>query len=333
MQYLVTGGAGFIGSEFVRQVLSESAAARVRVFDKLTYAGNRENLAEFADDSRLDFVVGDICDGASITAAMRGAEVVVHFAAETHVDRSILSAEAAIRTNVEGTFRVLEAARVTRPRLLVHVATDEVYGASVAGERFRETSALNPRNPYSASKAAGDRLAYAYFVTHELPVVITRPSNTYGPYQYPEKLIPLFTYRALRDEPLPVYGSGLQYRDWLHVSDHCRAVRVLLERGQPGEAYNIVGGNERPNLDVVRLILNELGKPESLIKHVADRPGHDVRYALEGEKMAALGWTPEVEWETGLRATVRWFAEHREWLERSMARGREFMEAWYRDRQ
>lgn len=332
MQYLVTGGAGFIGSNFVRQVLAEDAQARVRVFDKLTYAGNRENLAEFQEDPRLDFIVGDICDCQAVTAAMQGVEVVVHFAAETHVDRSIHSAEAALHTNVEGTFRMLEAARAAQPRLFIHVATDEVYGSSVAGERFSETSALNPRNPYSASKAAGDRLAYAYFITHELPLIITRPSNTYGPYQYPEKLIPFFTYRALRDEPLPVYGSGLQYRDWLHVSDHCRAISLLIEQGTPGEAYNIVGGNEHPNLDVIRVILDELGKPESLITYVADRPGHDVRYALEGGKLAALGWAPQVDWETGMRATVRWFAAHRDWLERSMERGREFMEAWYKER-
>lgn len=331
MLYLVTGGAGFIGCNFVRHLLAAEPDSQIRVYDKLTYAGSLDNLADLAADPRLEFIKGDICDQLAITGAMDGADVVVHFAAETHVDRSIHSAEAAIHTNVEGTFRVLEAARSARPSLLVHVATDEVYGSS-SGEVFSETAALNPRNPYSASKAAGDRLAYSYFITHELPVVITRPSNTYGPYQYPEKLIPLFVHRALRDEPLPVYGSGLQYRDWLHVSDHCRAVSLLIAQGVPGEAYNIVGGNERPNLDVIRIILDELGKPESLIQHVTDRPGHDIRYALDGRKLAALGWAPQIEWEQGLRETVRWFAAHQDWLERSLERGREFMEAWYRDR-
>ncbi len=331
MLYLVTGGAGFIGSNMVRHLLAEQRDCSVRVLDKLTYAGNLENLAEVASDPRLEFIQADICDGPAVTEAMQGADVVIHMAAETHVDRSIVSAEAALRTNVEGTFRLLEAARECHPRLFLHVATDEVYGSS-SEHRFSETDALNPRNPYSATKAAGDRLAYAYFVTYGVPCVITRPSNTYGPYQYPEKLIPFFVYKASRDEPLPVYGSGQQMRDWLHVDDHCRAVALLLERGVPGEAYNIVGGNEHPNLDVVRLILDELGKPESLISYVQDRPGHDVRYPLNGDKLAGLGWAPQVDWEAGMRATVRWFAEHRDWLEQSIARGRDFMEAWYRDR-
>lgn len=331
MIYLVTGGAGFIGSNTVRHLLAEQRDCSVRVLDKLTYAGNLENLAEVASDPRLEFIQADICDETAVTAAMQGADVVIHMAAETHVDRSIVSAEAALRTNVEGTFRLLEAARECQPRLFLHVATDEVYGSS-SERRFSETDALNPRNPYSATKAAGDRLAYAYFVTYGVPCVITRPSNTYGPYQYPEKLVPFFVYKALRDEALPVYGSGQQMRDWLHVDDHCRAVALLLDRGVPGEAYNIVGGNEHPNLDVVRLILDELGKPESLISYVQDRPGHDVRYPLNGDKLAALGWAPEVDWEAGMRATVRWFAEHRDWLEQSIARGRDFMETWYRDR-
>jgi dTDP-glucose 4,6-dehydratase len=332
MHYLVTGGAGFIGSNLVRHLLAQNPEARVRVLDKLTYAGSHDNLAEVASDPRLEVQVGDICDPEAVRQALAGVQVVVHMAAETHVDRSIHAAEVALRTNVEGTFRLLEAAREVELQCFVHVATDEVYGT--AGERaFCEQDALNPRNPYSASKAAGDRLAYAYFVTYGLPVVITRPSNTYGPYQYPEKLVPFFVYKALRDEPLPVYGNGLQQRDWLHVSDHCRAVCTVITQGQPGEAYNIPGHNERPNLQVIRLILDELGKPESLIRHVEDRPGHDLRYWLQGERMAALGWQPEVEWETGMRGTIRWFAEHREWLERSLERGRDFMEQWYKNRQ
>lgn len=337
MHYLVTGGAGFIGCNYVRQLLATDPGCRVRVLDRLTYAGSLDNLQEVRDDRRLEFREGDICDPAAATAALVGIDVVVHFAAETHVDRSIHSAEAAVRTNVEGTFRLLEAARERDLHRFIHVATDEVYGSSFSmasggAERFTEESVLKPRNPYSASKAGGDRLAYSYFVTYQLPVIITRPTNTYGPYQYPEKLIPFFVLRALRDEHLPVYGDGRQVRDWLHVSDHCRAIDLLIERGQPGQVYNIVGGNERENIEVIRLILEELGKPDSLIKHVEDRPGHDVRYALAGEKLQALGWEPRVEWEQGMRETIRWFAEHRDWLERSIARGQEFMEQWYAGR-
>lgn len=331
MRTLVTGGAGFIGCNYVRHLLARQPEAQVRVLDKLTYAGNLENLRDVLDGGRVEFVQGDICDPQAVADAMRDVQIVVHFAAETHVDRSIHSAEAAVKTNVEGTFRLLEAARETDLQRFIHVATDEVYGAST-GQHFGEEDALNPRNPYSATKAGGDRLAYSYFVTYGVPVIITRPTNTYGPYQYPEKLIPLFVYRALRDEPLPVYGSGRQQRDWLHVQDHCRAVETLLSLGQVGEAYNIVGGNERVNMEVVRLILDELGKPESLIKHVEDRPGHDIRYALKDEKLKALGWKSEVDWETGLRETIRWFAGHREWLESSIARGRDFMEKWYQNR-
>lgn len=329
--YLVTGGAGFIGSNFVRHLLQTRPDCRVRVLDKLTYAGNLANLADLAGDARLQIVQGDICDAAAVQSALEGVETVVHFAAETHVDRSIYAAEAAVKTNVEGTFRLLEAARERQLRRFLHVATDEVYGAS-DGRRYDEQDALNPRNPYSASKAGGDRLAYSYFVTYGVPVIITRPTNTYGPYQYPEKLVPFFVYRALRDQTLPVYGSGRQQRDWLHVDDHCRAVSLLLDRGTPGEAYNIVGANERENLEVVHLILAELGKPESLIAHVEDRPGHDVRYYLAGEKLGALGWAPQVDFEQGMRAAVRWFADHRDWLESSLERGRDFMEAWYRGR-
>lgn len=331
MRTLVTGGAGFIGCNYVRRLLASHPDCQVRVFDKLTYAGSLDNLADLRDDPRLEFVQGDICDPAAVDSAVAGVDVVVHFAAETHVDRSIHSAEAAVRTNVEGTFRLLEACRDQPPQRFIHVATDEVYGSS-SSEHFTEESVLKPRNPYSASKAGGDRLAYSYFVTYQLPVIITRPTNTYGPYQYPEKLIPFFVLRALRDEHLPVYGNGRQVRDWLHVNDHCRAVDLLIEKGQVGEVYNVVGGNERENMQVVRLILDELGKPDSLIKHVEDRPGHDIRYPLADEKIKALGWQPHVEWEQGMRETIRWFADHRDWLERSLERGQEFIEAWYRGR-
>ena len=330
MRTLVTGGAGFIGSNYVHHLL-QTTSGSVRVLDKLTYAGNRENLAGLPDPARVEFIEGDICDPVAIKAALEGVDSVVHMAAETHVDRSIHSAEAAMRTNFEGTFRLLEACREYSLHRFIHVSTDEVYGTCLA-DPFNETAALNPRNPYSASKAGGDRLAYAYFVTYDLPVIITRPTNNYGPRQYPEKLVPLFVYRALRDEPLPVYGDGSQRRDWLHVDDHCRALDVIIQKGVPGEVYNIPGNAERVNMAVVRLILDELGKPESLIRHVADRPGHDVRYALNGSKLAALGWVPQVSWEAGMRATVRWLCDNRDWLESSLQRGRAFMDEWYRDR-
>ncbi len=336
MEVLITGGAGFIGCNLVRHLLAELPDVSVRVLDKLTYAGSRENLADVEDDPRVTFIEGDICDPTIVKEAMAGVEAVVHLAAESHVDRSIMGPQPAMQTNFFGTFVLLEAAReawfdkLTTQRFL-HVSTDEVYGSIEIGE-FDEQAPLNPRNPYSASKAGADHLARAYAVTYELPVIVSRPCNNYGPYQYPEKLVPLFVYKALCDEPLPVYGDGRQRRDWLHVADHCRAMHALLEKGEPGQVYNIPVGDERENLATIRVILDELGKPESLIKHVADRPGHDVRYAMTGDKIAALGWEPQVEWEKGLRETVCWFADHQDWLARSLARSQEYFESWYRDR-
>ncbi len=327
MDLLVTGGAGFIGSNFVRHMLNSSDCS-VRVLDALTYAGSADNLP---DDPRVEFTQGDICDPEAAAAAVEGRDVVVHFAAESHVDRSIHGPGGAVRTNVMGTFNMLEAARQAGVGRFILISTDEVYGHA-PGEAFVETSPLNPRNPYSASKAGADRMGYAYHATYDMPVVIHRAANNYGPSQYPEKLVPLFCYRALRDEPLPIYGDGMQVRDWLHVADNCRAIELLIEKGEPGEAYNVPGGNERPNMEVIRLMLDELGKPDSLISYVKDRPGHDIRYSLNGDKLRALGWEPEVEWEEGMRATFRWFADHRDWLETSLKRGEEFLQKWYADR-
>jgi len=331
MRILVTGGAGFIGSNLVRHILREREDTLVRVLDRLTYAGNLENLADVAEDPRLEVMQGDVCDHDAARAAMQGVDAVMHLAAETHVDRSIISAEAAVQTNFVGTFVMLEAAREAGVERFLHMSTDEVYGSSLQ-EHFTEDHPLNPRNPYSAAKAGADRLVYSYHITYQLPVVIARPANNYGPYQYPEKLIPFFVYRALRDEHLPVYGDGMQVRDWLYVDDDCRALVTLLERGEPGEAYNVEAGNERPNLETIRLILDELGKPESLIRHVEDRPGHDVRYPMDGSKLRALGWHPVMPWEQGIRRTVRWFAEHADWMERSIARSRRYFEDWYAGR-
>src|SRR5689334_2299222 len=277
VEVLVTGGAGFIGSNFVRHALATHGDWHVTTLDKLTYAGRRENLHDVMDHPRHAFVHGDICDATVSAPLVERAHLVVHFAAETHVDRSILAAGEFIKTDVEGTFVLLEAARqAPAMKRFIQISTDEVYG-SVAEGSSRETDELRPRNPYSASKAGADRLAYSYWATYQVPVVITRASNNYGPYQFPEKIIPLFITNALDDRPLPLYGDGLNERDWLHVLDHCRAIDLLIERGTPGEVYNVGGGNHVRNMDLTRRILQLLGRPESLITPVADRPGHDRR--------------------------------------------------------
>src|SRR5499433_823022 len=288
MKLLVTGGAGFIGSNFVRHVLTAHPEDAVVNLDKLTYAGNLENLRDVEANSRYRFVHGDIGDGALARDAMRGVDAVVHFAAETHVDRSNLGAHDFLRTNVTGTYTLLEAARQLKVPRFVLVSTDEVYGSIAAGAA-RESDPLNPSNPYSASKAAGDLLARAYWLTHRLPVLVTRSSNNYGPYQYPEKVIPLFVTNALEDRPLPLYGDGRNVRDWLYVLDNCAALDLVLRKGQDGEIYNIGGSNEVENIALTRAILGVLGKPETFITRVTDRPGHDRRYALDSSKVHGLG--------------------------------------------
>jgi dTDP-glucose 4,6-dehydratase len=328
---LVTGGAGFIGSHFVRHILRQYPDCRVRVVDSLTYAGNLENLEDVAEEPRYSFVRADIRDAAAVNEAMADCDAVVHFAAETHVDRSILNAGDFIRTDVFGTFVMLEAARQHEVERFVHISTDEVYGEVLEGAS-KENDTLLPRSPYAASKAGADRMAYAFFATYGLPILITRGSNTYGPNQYPEKLIPFFAARALRDEPLPVYGDGRQVRDWLYVLDHCRAIETVLLKGEPGEVYNVGGGCERQNIDVTRLILTALDKPESLIRFVKDRAGHDRRYALDCTKLHALGWRPEADFDRALPETVTWYRDHADWVERSLARGKAFFEEYYRDR-
>jgi len=311
-RHLVTVGCGFIGSNFVRLVLAERPDWEVVNLDKLTYAGRLENLADVADDPRHRFVKGDICDPEAVRTAMAGCTAAVNFAAETHVDRSLLGAAHFIDTDIKGVLVLLEEARRVGLERFVQISTDEVYG-SIRDGSFTEESVLNPRNPYSASKAGGDRLAYAYAATYGVPVVITRASNNYGPYQYPEKLIPLFATNALRDQSLPLYGDGRNVRDWLHVSDHCRAVLFLLESGATGEVYNVAGGNERENIEITRAVLRILGKPESLIRPVEDRVGHDRRYSLDATKLRRLGWAPRVPFEQGLEETVRWYVDHEAW--------------------
>ncbi|MEW5878345.1 MAG: dTDP-glucose 4,6-dehydratase [Acidobacteriota bacterium] len=314
VRILVTGGCGFIGSNFVRLILSERPDWEVVNLDKLTYAGRLENLQDVADNPRYRFIHGDICDPQAVAEAMRGCQFAVNFAAETHVDRSLLGASHFIDTDVKGVLVLLEEARRVGLARFIQISTDEVYGSIEQGS-FTEECVLNPRNPYAASKAGGDRMAYAYWATYGVPVIITRASNNYGPYQYPEKLIPLFVTNALRDEPLPLYGDGRNVRDWLFVEDHCRALLFLLEHGQPGEVYNIAGGNERENIEVTRAVLRLLGKPESLIRFVADRPGHDRRYSLDASKLHRLGWQPQVPFEVGLERTVRWYVDNRWWWE------------------
>jgi dTDP-glucose 4,6-dehydratase len=320
VKILVTGGAGFIGSCFIRTALKDQdRSLRILNLDKLTYAGNPENLASVSGDSRYEFVQGDIAHKAATVEvfARFQPDAVVHFAAESHVDRSILSPEPVFETNLRGTFTLLEEARRQGTSRFVHVSTDEVYGSLEPPAEATEDFPLRASSPYSASKAGSDLLALSYFTTFRLPVIVTRASNNYGPYQFPEKLIPLMITHALEGKPLPVYGDGMQVRDWLHVEDHCRAILSVLDKGMPGEIYNIGGTRSLPNIEVVRRILHATGKPESLIQYVTDRPGHDRRYALSSTKLTAqTGWRPEIEFEHGIEATVEWFRSNQEWVNR-----------------
>ncbi|MBD0289715.1 MAG: dTDP-glucose 4,6-dehydratase [Thermoleophilia bacterium] len=308
MRVLVTGGCGFIGSHFVKRLAA--GGEDVVVFDKLTYSGNPANL----EGVPHRFVRGDIADQEAVAAAGEGCEAVVNFAAETHVDRSILEAGEFIRTDVVGTHVLLEWARGARARF-VQVSTDEVYGDVPAGHSSREEDPLRPSSPYAASKAGGDLQVLAYVRTYGVDAAVTRGSNTYGPNQYPEKLIPLFVTNALDGEPLPVYGDGRQVRDWLHVADHCSAIEFVLRAGERGEVYNVAGGEERENLDMTRRVLELTGRDESLVRHVRDRPGHDRRYSLDAGKLRALGWAPRRSVDEGLSETVEWYREHRAWWE------------------
>jgi dTDP-glucose 4,6-dehydratase len=319
MNVLVTGGAGFIGSNLVRLLLSERPDWRVVNLDKLTYAGNAENLADLDGHPRYRFVKGDICDGPLVSDLVRGEKIdaIMHLAAESHVDRSILEPAVFIETNVRGTQVLLEAARELAVPRFLHVSTDEVYGSLGPTGLFTEETPVAPNSPYSASKAASDLLALAYAHTFGLPVVVTRCSNNYGPYQFPEKLIPLMIANAIRDLPLPVYGDGMNVRDWIHVEDHCRGLLAALERGRPGQVYNFGAASERHNIDIVRRVLDLLGKPETLIQYVKDRLGHDRRYAIDAAKaQRELGWAPRHRFEEALAETVRWYREHRPWWER-----------------
>jgi dTDP-glucose 4,6-dehydratase len=310
---LVTGGAGFIGSNFVRWAIGEHADWHITTLDKLTYAGRMENLAGLEGHPRHTFVKGDIADASIAAPLVEQSDLVVHFAAETHVDRSLQAAGAFIQTDVFGTFVLLEAAR-RAPRLqrFVQISTDEVYG-SVPEGASRESDELRPRNPYSASKAAADRLAYSYWASYQVPVVITRASNNYGPNQFPEKVIPLFITNLIDGLKVPLYGDGLNVRDWLHVEDHCRAIDAVIARGADGEVYNIGGGNEVRNIDLTHRLIDLVGRDRDLIQPVADRPGHDRRYALDTTKVRTLGWAPRIDFDEGLAATVQWYQANEWW--------------------
>ncbi|HVF84847.1 MAG TPA: dTDP-glucose 4,6-dehydratase [Abditibacteriaceae bacterium] len=313
---LVTGGAGFIGSNFVRLVRRERPDVDVVVLDKLTYAGRLENLAEFENDAKYRFVKGDICDARDVAEAMQGCDTVINFAAETHVDRSLMGGDelagAFVQTDVYGVYILLEEARRQNVDLFLQISTDEVYGDVEEGHSV-ESDPLSPRSPYSAAKAGGELMARSYGISHGLPVIITRGSNNFGPYQYPEKLIPLFITNAIDDQPLPLYGDGLQRRDWILAEDHCRGVLIAVEQGTAGETYNVGGGNEKNNREITYAILELLGKPESLIRPVQDRPGHDRRYALSTDKIRGLGYAPQRSFEEDLAATVQWYQQNQSW--------------------
>lgn len=321
MTILVTGGAGFIGSNFIHYMLEKHSDCKIVCIDKLTYAGNLGNLEKLLGKSNFRFVKGDICDRELVDKVFEeeSPDVVVNFAAESHVDRSIENPDVFLMTNVLGTQVLLDASRKYGVKRFHQVSTDEVYGDLPLERRdlkFTEESPLKPSSPYSASKTAADLLVLAYHRTYGLPVTISRCSNNYGPYQFPEKLIPLMIINALKDKPLPVYGDGKNVRDWIHVKDHCEALDVILHKGKEGEVYNIGGNNERANIEIVKMILKELGKPEELIRFVKDRPGHDRRYAISTAKMEKeFGWQPKVDFEQGLRETIKWYLENRDWWE------------------
>ena len=316
MKILVTGGAGFIGSNFIRYILGAEKRYSVVNYDKLTYAGNLANLEEVANDRNYAFVKGDICDAPLLESAMRGCDAVVHFAAESHVDRSIYEPAPVIHTNITGTFMLLEVARKLSIPRFVHISTDEVYGDILPDMFADENSQLQPSSPYSASKAGADLLVRSYVRTYKFPAVITRSSNNYGPYQFPEKFVPLIITNALGEKALPVYGDGKQQRDWLHVEDNCRGILAVLERGKIGEVYNIGGLDLEENLTMVRRILKLTGKLESLMSYVKDRPGHDRRYAIDASKIQRdLGWVPAHKFEQGIRETVRWYLDNQAWVQ------------------
>ena len=332
---LITGGAGFIGSNFIRYMLRKYPDYKVINLDKLTYAGNIENLKDVEKSPNYKFIKGDICDPKAVEKILSdGIDLVVNFAAETHVDRSIDSAADFIQTNVYGTYVLLEAVKRSGVKRFLHISTDEVYGSIEKGS-FREDFPLEPSSPYSASKAAADLLAISYYRTYNLPVLITRSSNNYGAYQYPEKVIPLFVTNALEEKKLPLYGEGKNVRDWLYVQDNCEGIDVVLHKGKAGEVYNVGGGTELENIELLKIILKETGKPPELMQYVKDRPGHDFRYSLDISKVKKLGWKPKHSFEDGLKETIKWYKENAAWwkkIKEKQAEFKSFQDKWYKER-
>lgn len=315
MKILVTGGAGFIGSNFIHYIVNKYPDYQVINLDALTYAGNLENLKGLENNPNYKFVKGDICDKGLVNDLIKDCDVIVNFAAESHVDRSIIDAENFVRTNVLGTYNLLEVAKNNGNKRFHHISTDEVYGALKPEDpKFNENTSYNPRSPYSASKAASDHLVSAYYHTYNLPITISNCSNNYGPYHFPEKFIPLFITNLLEDKKVPIYGDGMQVRDWLHVLDHCEAIDLIIHNGKIGETYCIGGNNEKPNLEIAQKILEIMGKDENFIEHVADRPGHDQRYAIDFSKIKSeLGWEPKINFEDGLKETIEWYKNNESW--------------------
>lgn len=312
---LITGGAGFIGSNFIRHILNKYDDYNIVNLDKLTYCGNQDNLKDIAKDKRYKFIRGDIADAKLVEKSMKGCDTVVSFAAETHVDRSILDPDSFVRTNVLGTYTLLEAAKKYGIELFVQISTDEVYG-SISDGKFKETDPLSPSSPYSASKASGDLLARSYFITYKLPVIVTRSSNNFGPYQYPEKVIPLFVTNLLQNKKIPIYADGMNVRDWLYVTDNCEAIDLIMHKGKPGEIYNIGANNEITNMELTNAILALLAKDASMIEYVKDRPGHDKRYALDTARIEALGWRPKHDFKYALELTIEWYRNNKTWWQK-----------------
>jgi dTDP-glucose 4,6-dehydratase len=333
MKILVTGGAGFIGSNFIRHLLLQSNHEIINL-DNLTYAGNLSNLGDVAGNPRYHFTKGDICEATVVAQALKGCDSVVHFAAESHVDRSIFQPDDAMRTNIIGTFVLLKLVRELKVERFVHISTDEIYGDLPSTVTADESFPLRPSSPYSASKASADLIVGSFVRTFSLPAIIIRASNNYGPYQFPEKFLPLLICNALEEKPLPIYGDGLQQRNWLHVEDHCRAILAVLEKGKPGETYNVGGPDVVDNLQLAQRVLVSLGKPQSLIQHVEDRPGHDRRYALSSKKInAELGWHSQITLEEGLRQTINWYQENKKWIaETRNGEYREYYRKYYDNR-
>ena len=328
MKILITGGCGFIGSNFIRHLLNKYADYEIVNLDKLTYAGNLENLRDVENKPNYKFIKGDICESEVVDKAAEGCDIIVNFAAESYVDRSIIGPEAFIRTDIYGTYTLLETAKKYKIEKYVQISTDEVYGSTEKGS-FKETDPLKPSNPYAASKASADLLSLSYFTTYKLPIIITRSSNNFGPYQYPEKLIPLFVTNALGNKSLPLYGDGLNVRDWLYVLDNCRAIDLILHKGRMGEIYNVGADNERTNIEITKAILKTLGKGEDLIKSVKDRPGHDRRYSLDSTRIRGLGWKPEYNFEKALRKTIDWYKNNEPWWKRLKEKAEEFYKKQY----